>query len=299
MTGHSSSVTSLHRHVKKRETPVPVCVGLKLYAYLYTKTVIQCFFFLGLSISYDRCLSICNNISLNMLKKYDLEGVFVASHLTLETFTIIAKDNIDLNAISTKVKHFHGISMTTTQFPSKENQGVKQNVIYNLRLLDKSKKLALPEDYGIISEPPYRKNMPLSLPVCTVNIKYLKYKDTLFKTEFDKEIAWLKLFDSKNLPWSSYNSDNSTCNNSDCVPGRHSLKPLINEKVNTPKSQYHCMGIIKKTINFTNKGQVPIDASNQPVYAISKEVKIRYSSEYVHSEIFIWNTLVCWSMAIL
>ena len=158
MTGHSSSVTSLCRHVKERETPVPVYVGLKLYASLHRKTVIQCFFSLGLSISYDRCLSICNNISLNMLKKCNLEDVFVASHLTLETFTIIAKDNIDLNAISTKVKkHFHGISMTTMQFPSNENQGVKQNVVYDLSLPDNNKKLALPEDYEIISEPPYQK----------------------------------------------------------------------------------------------------------------------------------------------
>ena len=126
MTGHSSSVTSLRRHVKERETPAPVYVGLKMYASLRTKTVIQRFFSLGLSISYDRCLSICNNISLNMLKKYELEGVFVAGHLTIETFTIISKDNIDPNAILTKVKkHVHGISMTIMQLPLKENQGMK------------------------------------------------------------------------------------------------------------------------------------------------------------------------------
>ena len=40
------------------------------------------------------------------------------------------------------------------------------------------------------------------------------------------------------------------------------------------------MGIIKKTINFTNKVQVPIDASNKPVYAILKEVQVRYPSEF-------------------
>ena len=115
MTGHSSLVTLLHRHIQERETPVAVYGGLKLYASLQRKNVIHCFFPLGLSILYDSCLSICDNISLNMLKKYDLEGVFVASDLTLETFTIIAKDNIDLNA---KVKkHFHGISITTIEFP--------------------------------------------------------------------------------------------------------------------------------------------------------------------------------------
>ena len=182
-----------------------------MYASLRTKTVIQRFFSLGLSISYDRCLSICNNISLNMLKLYELEGVFVATHLTIETFTIIAKDNIDLNAISTKVKkHFYGISMTIMQFPSKENQGVKQNVIYDLSLLDHSKKLALPEDCEIICEPPYRKNTPLSLPVCTINIEYLIYQDTLFKTEFWKrnrlaKIIWFKKPTMVFIPFEQFN----------------------------------------------------------------------------------------------
>ena len=257
--------------LRREKTPATVYVGLKLYASLCTKTVFWRFFFLVLSISYDRCLSICNNINLNMLKKCDLKGVFVASHLTLEKFTIIARDNIDLNARSAKVKtHFHGIS----SFNRRKIRVWNKNVLYDLSFLDNSKKLTLPEDYEIISEPPYRKNMPLSLPVCTINIEYLSYQDTLFKTEFDKKISWLKSFDSKNLPWSSYHSKNSTCNNSDCVPGRHSLMSLINEKFNTLKPKYHFMGI-KKTINFSNKGQVSIDASDQPVYAISKEVQIR------------------------
>ena len=91
MTGHSSSVTSLRRHVKERETPVPVYVGLKLYASLCTKTVIQHFFSLGLSISYDRCLSICNNISLNMLKKYDLKVYLLLVILPLKHLPLLQR----------------------------------------------------------------------------------------------------------------------------------------------------------------------------------------------------------------
>ena len=34
------------------------------------------------------------------------------------------------------------------------------------------------------------------------------------------------------------------------------------------------MGIIKKTINFTSNVEVPIDASDQPMYAIWKEVPL-------------------------
>ena len=114
-----------------------------------------------------------------MLKKYKLEGVFVASHLSIETFTSTAEDNVDLISISTKVKkHFHGISMTIMQFPSSENQCVKQNIIYDLSLLDNSKKLALPEDSEFMSEPPYRKKCATFLPVCRINIEYLNYQET-------------------------------------------------------------------------------------------------------------------------
>ena len=55
---------------------------------------------------------------------------------------------------------------------------------------------------------------------------------------------------------------------------------LINEMVNTLKSQHHCMAIIKKTINFTNKGQIPTDVSDQQVYTILKEVQIQYPSKF-------------------
>ena len=123
--------------------------------------------------------------------------------------------------------------MATMLFLSTKNQSMKQNTICDLNLVDNSKKLALSEDYVIINEPHTEKNIPLSLPVCTINIEYFNFQNTLFKIEFDKEIVWLKSFDSKNLPCFSYHLNKPTCSNSDCVPSRHSLPPLINEKVNT------------------------------------------------------------------
>ena len=132
MTGYTTDVVSSRRHPTERETPAPIYVGLKLYATVCCKTVIQRLHSLGISISYDRILYICNNISLNMLKKYEKDGVFVSGNLTRGTFTVIAKDNIDLNARSTKVKHhFHGISMTAMQFPSTERPGFEQQVLYD------------------------------------------------------------------------------------------------------------------------------------------------------------------------
>ena len=54
--------------------------------------------------------------------------------------------------------------------------------------------------------------------------------------------------------------------------------PLINEKVATLKSQFHCMNIIKGTIKSINPHQIPIDVSDQPVYALTKAIQWRYPS---------------------
>ena len=68
--------------------------------------------------SYDRCLGIYNNIGVFMVEKYDNDGVFTGNSRK-NLFTIIAKDNTDVNSKSTKVgQHNHGISMTIMQFLS-------------------------------------------------------------------------------------------------------------------------------------------------------------------------------------
>ena len=95
-------------------------VGLKLMT-MRAKKIIQKLFLLGICISYDRCLDICNNIAVSMLKKFDNDRVFTRNSRK-NLFTIIAKDNIDVNSKSTKVRqHYHRISMTIMQFLSKEN----------------------------------------------------------------------------------------------------------------------------------------------------------------------------------
>ena len=41
----------------------------------------------------------------------------------------------------------------------------------------------------------------------------------------------------------------------------------------TLATQYHCIKIIKGTVNFLNPGQTPIDTFDQPVYALTKETQ--------------------------
>ena len=99
------------RHLKKHETSLPLYVGLKLMT-LRAKTIIQKLLLLGICI----CFDICNNIAVSMLKKFDDNGLFTRN-FRKNLFTIIAKDNIDVNSKSTKVgQYYHGKSMTIMQF---------------------------------------------------------------------------------------------------------------------------------------------------------------------------------------
>ena len=104
--------------IKKRETPIPIYTTMKIYATVRSKSLIDRLFHLGICISYDRVLAITNNMSRLLLTKYHQNKAFVPSILRKELFTIIAKDNIDLNASSTMIhQHFHGISMTHHAVP--------------------------------------------------------------------------------------------------------------------------------------------------------------------------------------
>ena len=115
--------TSNHsRHVKHRETLVPRYVGFMQYL-MRVKTIIQKFQLLGISISYDWCLSICDQFVISIFKKYDDNKVFV--------HTAIASS------------YYHGIIFSIMQFLTTMNCEVLQEKPYNLSENSKSK-LTLP-----------------------------------------------------------------------------------------------------------------------------------------------------------
>ena len=105
------------RHLKKCETLLSLYLGLKLGT-MRAKSVIQKRFLLGICISYDRCLNICNNIVVSMLEKNGNDAVFTKNSRK-NLFTITTKGNTDVNSKSTKVgQHYHGTSLTIIQFLS-------------------------------------------------------------------------------------------------------------------------------------------------------------------------------------
>ena len=54
------------------------------------------------------------------------------------------------------------------------------------------------------------------------------------------------------------------------------MLPLLRDKVSTLEMQYHCMQLNKDIVNIVNPGQIVVDACDQPVYALTKEVQLRF-----------------------
>ena len=64
------------------------------------------------------------------------------------------------------------------------------------------------------------------------------------------------------------------------LPDISTILPPIDEPVHTLDMQYHCMNIISNTINTLNPGQVPVDTVDQPIFALTKELMIRFPDKF-------------------
>ena len=130
-------------------------------------------------------LNTCNNIAVSMLEKFDNDGIFTGNSRK-NLFTIIAKDNIDVNSKSTKVgQHYHLISMAIMQFLSNENYNGLQQTLYDLSK-ESSRKLELPKSYTNFKKLPFKNHSTLFAPVSTHTIDYIfnnKSNDKMIKDE--------------------------------------------------------------------------------------------------------------------
>ena len=101
------------------ETPVVIYNSLKIYATVRSENLINKLYSLRLCIPFKRVLEIIKNMAEHNLKQFDIDKVFITKHAYKNVFTVLAKDNIDLNASSTTAtNHYHGTSMTMLHFPT-------------------------------------------------------------------------------------------------------------------------------------------------------------------------------------
>ncbi len=179
-------------HSKEREPPLPIYVGLLLHAETRKRGLVDKLYDLGMSISYDRVLSISTDMGNSVSDLFEEEQIVCPPKLRSGIFTTSAVDNIDHNPSSTTAQgSFHGTGISLFQHPSVEFEGVDRGIII-LNPDDpyrRTKLSGLPEIYTIVPPVMLREKEPTVpnaegpfLSECEMTpLAFNKHKRYLFK----------------------------------------------------------------------------------------------------------------------
>ena len=279
------SMNHTRRHLKRLDIPLPTFSALKIYATVRCRKLIDSLFSLGICLPKNRVLEMTKDIGIKELQKYEINCCFIPNNVKRNTRTVIAKDNIDLNAQSTIIKsHFHGISMSVLQFPTLSNHGVRPQYNFEEEIdmhATKCKKIpSIPSNYMTFINLPHYDKSPLFAPACKYTVPYEEVRE--FNKAKLEGIKWHVVRNNvtsaeESRSWTKYHSGINR--KEDETPGITSILPLIYKPVHTLKAQHHCMSIIADTRKKINPDQIPID-SDQPVFALTKEVQWRYPERF-------------------
>ena len=273
----------VHRHHnKERETSTSIYAGLKIYSMVRSRTLVQHFFHLGICISYDRILCITKSVYEQLQSSYKKHGMFIPRILRKGCFVVLVKDNIDKNATANLVSdHFHGTGISLLQHAEYSDQGVYIDASEFFDSSHQSTRLApLPAEYTTPSKV-YTSSQVYYAPLCSYN-----YEDLSNFSDYDRakleEYKWLNqyaLYDPTSKPWAQYHIEVKQIE-PPLSEDINSLLPLLRDKVNTLDMQVHTMRLNKKTVKVLNPNQTPVDVSDCPVYALTKEAQYRFASEF-------------------
>ena len=144
--------SSSQYHSVEREPPLPIYLGLLVHARTRKRGLIDKMCELGLSIPYNRVLSISTDLGNSVCSRYEAEHVVCPTNLRLGLFTTSAVDNIDHNPTSATAQgSFHGTGISIFQHPSKNALGEEREIPEIPHNHPKQNKLAnLPEEYSSI-----------------------------------------------------------------------------------------------------------------------------------------------------
>ena len=114
-------------HSRDKDAPLPVYVGLLIHGRTRKRELVDTFYQLGLSISYDRVLDISASIAKEATAQYETDGVVCPFNLRKNLFTTAAIDNIDHNPTSNSAREsFHGTGISMFQNRTNESDGIER-----------------------------------------------------------------------------------------------------------------------------------------------------------------------------
>lgn len=152
---------SIGKHNPERETPLPVYLGVMIHTKTRKRELVDIMFNLGLSICYDRVLSISTDLANTVCNFYESQKVVCPPQLKGGLFTTAAVDNIDHNpSNTTSHDSFHGTGISLFQQPSNEISGVTRTVNPRSDQTHAKTVAHLPESYASVAPVPQCRHDP-------------------------------------------------------------------------------------------------------------------------------------------
>ena len=181
----SNRITSAVRHTREQETQLPLYVGLAVHAATRKKRLVDKLYSLGLSISYDRVLSLLDSLTYAVCHQSELEHVVYPAHLKTNIFTTAAVDNIDHNPSSTSARSsFHGTGLSLHQHPDSAILGVALPDFVFPDNAQAKQSFALPESYSHV---PFVRLLSDEPAVPTTDVESISGASTVVADDF----VWL------------------------------------------------------------------------------------------------------------
>ena len=237
---------------------------------------------LGLSISYDRVLTISTDLGNSICRQCHQDDVVCPPSLRKGLFTSSAVDNIDHNPSSTTAHDsFHGTGVSLFQQPTAQVPGVCRNRVSLDQATSTGTKSVseLPESYSQVP-PVLLPNKNPSVPLVQSDMR--GNGKTVAKA-ITQEFEWLEevkeavsnasqgVPKKKCISWSVYHSNQDGNEDKNLEPAISSLLPLFPDKAKSAAMICHSLNIIKACVDHLNYGQIPVVAMDQPLYAVAKQ----------------------------
>ena len=195
-------------HSKMRETPVVIYNSLKIYATVRSEILINKLYSLGLCIRYKRALEITKNMAEYNLKQLYIDKVFIPKHPYKNAFTVLAKDNIGLNASSTTAtNHYHGTTMTVLHFPTINAPGKLYVSNFKEQVQTRSDTLkinSILESYSKLQIHHITASEDIYFPLSNTSVSIME--SSVLANAINDERLWLQNFESQNHAWSSHHA---------------------------------------------------------------------------------------------
>ena len=277
-----SSKAEYRRHSRAQETPFPIYLGLKMHAQTRKRELVDILHESGLSISYDRVLSISTDVGNKICDSYHKNGVCPPS-LREGLFTTAQVDNIDHNpSSSTAITSFHGTAISVFQHPIFIDDGNKivhvdasKQTSTTIKELPAEFATVLPISAKLKSNPPQPSNVEAIKP----------YNDSLLEGHqiIQPEYLWLEetskilrkpaeeLTGEENISWAACNAERFDRVSKSLT--QSALLPMFQEEAASVSMIFHSMKVVKKLTHQLNEDQTPVLTGDQPLYAIAKKLQ--------------------------